>query len=299
MKVVAIGRTSMLYNSVLKLSEDAHEVKTIITAKSAHEYTRNEEEFKALAKETHASFFLTNRLDKPEIMRAIKGSDIAISVNWVSLFIKKQIDCFKIGILNAHMGDLPKYRGNACPNWAILNSEKEIVISIHLVEAGKLDCGRVIVQDRLAISQTTYIGDVYAWAETTIPDLFVKALAILRKDPDYELKYADADAAESFRCYPRRPEDSKIEWTSSTEKIHRLIRASGKPFSGAYGFLDGKKLIVWKAEPCSGNERYTAVPGQICEIGQQYFVVATGEGKLKITEWECGARIKTIRQRLQ
>lgn len=299
MKVAIIGRTSMLYNAVSKLLESGHEIRAVITAKSAPEYTKREDDFRALAKEARASFFLTSRLDKPEIIQEIKGSDIAVSVNWVSIFTQEQIDCFKVGILNAHMGDLPRYRGNACPNWAILNGEKEIVISTHLVEAGQLDCGRIIVQDRLEIAQTTYIGDIYAWAETSVPNMFVKALSLLQQDTGYKLKYTDAFDAESFRCYPRRPEDSKIEWGSCAEKIHRLIRASSRPFSGAYGFLDGERITIWKAELYGDNEHYAAMPGQICEVRQQYFVVATGEGKLKIMEWECRATIKTIRQRLQ
>ncbi len=299
MKFAAIGRTAMLYNAIVTLSKNGHNITAIITTKSSPEYTKRESDFRLLAKKVHAPFFLTGRLNSPEIVKAIKGSALAVSVNWTSIFTQEQIDCFKIGILNAHMGDLPKYRGNACPNWAILNGEKEVVISIHLVESGTLDCGRVIIQDRLPISRATYISDVYVWAENAIPNLFVKALSALQRDPAYTLKYADMNSRESFRCYPRRPEDSKIEWMSSAEKIHRLIRASSRPFNGAYGFVNKKRITIWKAELCDDNEHYAAIPGQICEVGPHYFIVIAGEGKLKITEWECAVKIKTIRQRLR
>jgi methionyl-tRNA formyltransferase len=298
MKIVLIGRTSMLYNTALKLLGAGHKIGAVITAKSPLEYTKRENDFRVLAKGNHFPFFLSSHLGDAKILKTIKGSEIGISINWISIFNQKQIECFKMGILNAHMGDLPKYRGNACPNWAILNGEKKIIISIHLVETGKLDCGRIIVQDKLKISHMTYIGDIYKWAEQIIPELFSKALSKLQKNINYTLKYADIKSKYSFRCYPRRPEDSRIVWASFAEDIHRLIRASSRPFSGAYGFLDGEKLTIWKAEPYSDDEHYIASPGQICKIGPQGFVVITGKGKLKITEWECSVRVKTIRQRL-
>ena len=166
------------------------------------------------------------------------------------------------------------------------------------MEDNKLDCGRVISQERMAVTENTYIEDVYGWMEKKIPELFLKSLSILERDPSYTLKYADSNAAESSRCYPRGPEDGRIEWRQSAVYIHRLIRASGRPFAGAFAFLGNERIDILRAELHEDGEKYYSVPGQVCETGKGYFIVITGKGKLKITEWKCRKNINSIRQRL-
>jgi len=298
MNIAIIGRSRMLYNTAVRLRDEGHSIKAIITAKTQPEYTKNESDFKKLAEKMKIPFFLARSFSEPRLMSALKGLDLGVSVNWVSVVSQDVIDSFRIGILNAHMGDLPSYRGNACPNWAIINGEDEIVLSAHLMEGGKLDSGRIITQEKMPLLKDTYIGDVYNWSEETTPKLFLKALSSLEGNPGYTLKNADAGSPGSFRCYPRRPEDSKINWNDAGEKIYSLIRASSRPFSGAYCFLNVEKLIIWKAEIYSDNEHFCAMPGQICKVGRDYFVVITGNGKLLVREWECASKVTSIRQRL-
>ncbi len=298
MKIAAIGRTSFLWNAITALSAAGHEIKAIITTKAAPEYSKKEADFQDLARQHNLPFFMAKSLMDPGILKAIKGADIAVSVNWTHIFTKEDIRLFKHGILNAHLGDLPRYRGNACANWALIKGEKNIVLSIHLVEADQLDCGRILSQNKIPIKNTTSIGDVYQWAEGQIPLLFNKAILALQKNPQYALKYADIKGKGSMRCYPRRPQDSLIRWEDPAAQIHRLIRASSKPFAGAYAFLEGERITIWKAELYKDRELYCAVPGQICAIDQEFFIVITGKGKLKITAWECSKPVKSIRQRL-
>lgn len=302
MNIAIIGRTQFLYSTAIHLLEKGHTISTVITAVSAPEYTKKEDDFKLLASSINAKFFVTKSLDDPEIISSLYGLDIGISVNWISLVKQRHIDHFKIGILNAHFGDLPRYRGNACPNWAILNGEKEIVLSIHLMEGGKLDCGRIIAQGQYPLTNDTYIGHIYKWGERSIPLLFEQTLTLLEKDQKYTLKYANPDSPESFRCYPRTPEDSRIKWCDSAVNIHRLIRATSKPFSGAYCFINGvkknEKMIIWEAELFNDREKYCAAPGQISSIASDHFIVITGNGKLKITNWNSPVKVKSVRQRL-
>lgn len=300
MKIVILGRTQFLYNAILWFINEGYSVSSVITAPAAPEYTKRENDFKKLASKIKAKFFITKSIGFQKIISAIKGADVGVSVNWPFVIERKYINYFRIGILNAHFGDLPNYRGNACPNWAIINGEEEVVLSIHLMEGGLLDCGRVITQGNYPITANTYIGDIYKWAEDEIPKLFCSALKLLRKNPDYTLKYADPNSLDGLRCYPRRPEDSRIDWSRQAIEINRLIRASSKPFSGAYSYINGRnKIVVWKAELIDENEPYLAVPGQVSFVADGYFVVITGGGKLKITEWESRARVNSVRQRLE
>ncbi len=161
MRIAIIGRTQILYETVLKLHEEGHDIGCIITSKAAPEYTRDEDDFKDLAKEVDASFFLTRTLNKPEILQACRGLDLGISMNWVSIIKQNYIDLFRLGILNSHHGDLPRYRGNASSNWAIIRNEEQITNTIHFMEGSKLDCGRIISQQHYKLNNDTCITNIY------------------------------------------------------------------------------------------------------------------------------------------
>ena len=117
---------------------------------------------------------------------------------------------FRLGILNSHHGDLPRYRGNACSNWAIIHNERQITNTIHFMEGSKLDCGRIISQEHYKLDNDACITDIYKWSEESTPKLFVQSLRILGDNNSFILKYADPNDPQSFRCYPRLPEDSYI-----------------------------------------------------------------------------------------
>jgi methionyl-tRNA formyltransferase len=148
MKVAIIGRTQILYDTVLKLIDAGHSINVVVTAKASPEYTKKEGDFVKLCKSHKIPCFITPKLEGPALCRLLAGSDIGVSINWVSIMNQKDISYFKLGILNAHFGDLPRYRGNACPNWAIINGEKDVTVSMHFMEGGMLDCGKVILQER-------------------------------------------------------------------------------------------------------------------------------------------------------
>lgn len=316
MKIAIIGRTQLLHAAVLELISRGHEITAIITSKAAPEYTIKEEDFRVLARQLDVPFFQTNNLDKPEVMAALEGSDIGVGVNWISIIRQKHIDLFKFGILNAHLGDLPKYRGNACPNWAIIKNESSICVSVHFVEGSKLDCGRILMQEFFPLDANSTIADVYKWASLTIPSILSDAVDRLVSDPSYILKYADQDAAESFRCWPRIPEDGFIDWNDSVYSIDRLIRASGEPFAGAYCYsrIGGviKKVIVHSARIVAAGSNDVGVPGQVMlndsTSGESHVFCGQGGGILALgscryegegNRFRPGDVWKTIRMRLQ
>ena len=111
-----------------------------------------------------------------------------------------------------------------------------------------------------------------------------------------------------LRCYPRLPEDSQLNWNESAENISRLIRASSEPYSGAYSFLNGEKIIIWKASVFNNSEKFLALPGHVIGIQKESkaIQVACGEGMLEIQEIEYRGKkmapaefIKSIRVRFK
>lgn len=290
MRVAIIGRTEILYEAALRLREQGHEIALIITAKEAPEYTKTAADFRALAEKWKIPFFHAHRISAidEEAFKAIQHMpkmDIGVSLNYTGIIPQTLIDIFRLGILNAHGGDLPRYRGNACQAWAIINGEDRVGLCIHKMIGGELDRGDIVARDYFPLSLKTKITAIYHWMSGRIPDLFSDALRRLEKDPHYVLEHQDMDPANSLRCYPRKPEDGRVDWHKNATEILRLINACNKPYAGAFCDFDGNKLIIWDAD-LAENENFLAIPGQITLIGEGYIEVATGGGKLRVKEVE-------------
>ncbi len=145
MNIAIIGRSKLLYNTAIRIAEDGHKIPLIITAKEAPEYNIKANDFSKLASKFNANFIKTGNLNREDIIGVVRKSgklDIAISINYPGIISQKVIDLFLLGILNTHGGDLPRYRGNACQAWAIINREQEVVLCIHKMIGGEVDSGR-------------------------------------------------------------------------------------------------------------------------------------------------------------
>ena len=181
------------------------------------------------------------------------------------------------------------------------------------MEGGLLDCGRIIAQERMSVDDDTTIADIYTWSEKIVPLSFVKAATTLKNDISYTLKYADPDDDIAFRCYPRLPVDGFIDWNLSADIMHRLIRAAGPPFEGAYTyhvFNDRlMKLHILKSRIVEKHTNDLAVPGHVLKndknTGESWIKCMEGIIALQkcryaneIVEFNPGKRWKSIRMRL-
>lgn len=310
MRVALIGRSEVMYDTARRTLGAGHKIPLIITAKETPEYTRTSEDFRMLAEEIGACFLSTSKINTPDVVAKISGLgsiDVALSINYSGIIEAEIISLFPLGILNAHGGDLPRYRGNACQAWAIINGESRIGLCVHRMIAGELDSGDIIIREYLPISIDTKIGTVYRWMEGRVPEMFQRAISMLSEDAGYILERQSKDPREALRCYPRTPEDARVYWTNSNEQILRLINASSEPFAGAFCWYDGQRLVIWDAELVEDDEVYVAIPGQVSSIEPSgSIVVICGKGKLRIRQVEYGGvrsgpatLIKSTRKRLQ
>ena len=138
MKVVAFGRTETLFDSIKVLASSGNSIDLIVTSESTqYQYEKDIKDFKNLAKELNSKFIITKDLLDLEVITLIREiqPDIAISVNWPTIVPSTFIDYFPFGIINAHAGDLPRFKGNAVRNWAIVSGEKRIALTLHLMDA--------------------------------------------------------------------------------------------------------------------------------------------------------------------
>jgi UDP-4-amino-4-deoxy-L-arabinose formyltransferase/UDP-glucuronic acid dehydrogenase (UDP-4-keto-hexauronic acid decarboxylating) len=289
MNIALIGRTEILYSTAIRLQENGHRIRLIVTSKEAPEYKKTADDFKSLAHELNAEYIYSANINSKEIFDKIKNInsiDIGVSLNYVNIISQKIIDLFPHGILNAHGGDLPRYRGNACQAWAIINGESKIGLCIHKMDGSRLDSGDIIARDYLEININTKIGSVWSWMGERIPFLFLQAINQLALDKNFIIEKQSDKPEDQLRCYPRRAEDNKIDWNQSNKNILRLINSASQPFSGAFCKYKGVKMVIWDAELYEDEEIYCAIPGQVSIIDKNdgFIVVITGNGKLRINE---------------
>lgn len=288
MKIAILGRTRWLIDAADACAAAGHSIVAVATARSESFYKCGSDDFSLLASRTGANYLGEVSLNRSDVQAQLSaaGADIALSINWPTLVRAEIIDLFPHGIVNAHCGDLPRYRGNACPNWAILNGDPHIGLCAHRMAPDAVDAGPILLKDYLPVTANTYIGDVYAWLDGRIPGLLTSVINGIEKGTVIPAPQSE-DPALSLRCYPRRLEDGRIDWRLDVDVLHRLVRASSRPFDGAFTHTaDGRQLKIWRASPFINRYPYCAVPGQL--IGQEDGdpVIACGEGALRLEEFE-------------
>jgi methionyl-tRNA formyltransferase len=305
MKIAIIGRTEQLYNTALRLNTAGHVIVCIVTSKEAPEYTRTAADFRTLAETWQIPFVQGGRISEHADFLQKQHADIAVSINYTGVVPQSVIDLFPLGVLNAHGGDLPRYRGNACQAWAIINGEDRIGLCIHKMIGGELDSGDIVARDYLPIDYATKVTRVFEWMNSRTPVLLSEAVDILGANPEFFLERQSKDPNDALRCYPRRPDDGCIDWHQSALNIIRLINASNKPYPGAFCDYQGQQLIIWDAELVNDEEVFCAMPGQVTKVGEGFVEVACEEKKIRLLEVEFNGKkfhpselIKSIRVRL-
>ena len=276
MNIGVFGRTRYLLQSVEKLHNEGHKIKFIYTCKAEKYYDKKEIDFQKLAQKIGCKFFYG--LDISKNLKFIEklDVDVCISFNWLNIIKKEILNKFKYGILNLHMGDLPRYKGNACPNWAILNFEKKIALTLFkMTEA--LDSGPIIKKLFFKINKKTYITEVYKWIDNVAPKIYLDSINKIHKiKPVQQNK-----KIKTLRCYPRKPIDSKINWNDTSLNILALIRASSFPFDGAFTFLNenkNHKVRVFKASKYNVNFKANYINGQVCFFKDNKIIVGCSDG---------------------
>src|SRR5262249_4425181 len=184
--------------------------------------------------------------------------------------------------INVHYAPLPKYRGRANVNWAIINGEKFAGISIHGVSPG-LDAGNILFQEIIPINDTDTVATLYgrlnAIQRRVLGDAVERFLDGAEGEPQ--------DESRATYCCARLPEDGEINWSHGTLAIDRLIRALAAPYPGAFTWFEGRPLPILAATPIPDGPQFVGrVPGRIVAVSKSEGTVdvLTGDGALRLFE---------------
>jgi methionyl-tRNA formyltransferase len=145
-----------------------------------------------------------------------------------------------LGAVNVHYAPLPRYRGPNPTQWAIVNGESETGVTVHyMTEAA--DAGEIIAQRIVPIEPTDTWVDVHARLEPVAERLLGEQLPRILEGTAERTPQDEAAATQ----FPRRtPDDGRIDWSWSVERIHNLIRALVAPLPGAFYESDGERIVI-------------------------------------------------------
>ncbi len=179
------------------------------------------------------------------------------------------------GALNLHGSLLPKYRGCAPINWAVINGEKETGVTLHYMTE-KADEGDIVAQQAFAIGKDDTALDVHMKAAEAAKSLLSKALPLLKAG---KAKRAKQDSKKASYFHRRTPADGQIDWSKPADEVRNLVRGVTKPYPGAFSFLGEKKFVFWQVSETKLPKGKFA-PGAI--VSTSPLVVACGKGAVKV-----------------
>ena len=212
--------------------------------------------------------------------------DLILSAYYRNMITTKVLELAPLGAFNMHGSLLPKYRGRAPINWAVLHGETRIGMTLHRM-VREPDAGNIVDQEGVEIGPRDT-------AEQAFRKVLPCARLVLSRRIDALLSGTAAetpqDPSQATYFGGRTPEDGRINWSQSSAQIFNLIRAVTDPYPGAFTDLGASRLMVWWAEPDSTAARgRSGTPGEILSVSP--LVVATGDGALELTrtEWRGAA----------
>ncbi len=205
--------------------------------------------------------------------------DLILSFYYRDMIQEEILNVPRLGAFNMHGSLLPKYRGRAPINWAILSGEQSTGITLHHM-LKRADAGDIVDQEEVPIGQEDMAGDV-----------FNKCVQAARLVLERQIDALTAGTAprraqdESQATYfgGRKPKDGRIDWNQSAEQIYNLVRAVTQPYPGAFTMVKRKKLMIWWATP---RKEAGEKPGTVTSIDP--LIITTGSGSLEVInyEWE-------------
>ncbi|MEM4255194.1 MAG: formyltransferase family protein [Candidatus Norongarragalinales archaeon] len=248
----------------------------------------------------------TKTLSNEHVDMVLKAKpDFIFVFGWRNYIPKRVFQAPKGGAIGMHFSLLPRNRGFAPLNWAVIKGEKKTGASLFYITE-KIDAGLLPGQVSFAILPSDYISDVKEKAERAGMRLFKQKLPLILSG---KIKPKKQDERKATYNAMRTPEDGLIRWGKPAQEIYNLVRGVSDPYPGAFCFAEGRKIVIKK---CRVGPRldYSGTPGQIInkvlKNGKGEVWILSGKGIIILDEVEIDGRkenaavfFKSLKTRLE
>jgi len=218
------------------------------------------------------------------------NADVAVVVAYGRILPETFLQAFPRGAINVHFSLLPKYRGAAPVNWAIINGESKTGVTTMQMDAG-LDTGGILLQREISIGADENAIELMGRLSLLGADLLSETLAMFD-----ELVAQPQDDAQATFAPIMKKEDGAIDWNRTAKEIRNRVRGF-QPFPTSFTKYQDKKLTVWKAHELQISDFQSQTAGEILEAkGDKLFVRCGNQTVLQIDELQLeGKRRMTTR----
>lgn len=225
---------------------------------------------KVFAEENNLRVIQPLKVKAPEVVEELAAlkPDLIVVVAFGQILSQAILDIPRLGCINVHASLLPKYRGAAPIEWAMINGEQVTGITTMQMNAG-LDTGDILLTNEVKIPDDMILPELRERLMTVGADLLLTTLYKLQHSGLQPIKQDD-----SLSTYaPLLKKDTGlIDWNKPAREIHNLVR-------GLYGSARAGKYKIWRTRVVDG----LLAPAEVKIVGQRFFV-GTGDGSLEILE---------------
>jgi len=293
MKIVFMGTPNAAVQSLARSVSDGHDVVAVYTQPDRPAGRGNKIAFspvKESALKMGIPVLQPTKIKTPEALAELKSfaADVLVVVAYGRILPEVFLNAFPRGAVNVHFSLLPKYRGAAPVNWAIVNGEKVTGVTTMKMDVG-LDTGDILLQRETEIGPSETAIELMERLSSVGAELLSETLRkfetiVPRRQNDIDASFAPI----------MKKEDGLISWMLGADEIARRVRGF-QPFPTTFTYFEDKKLTLWRAEKTD-----TESSGEIGEIieakGDMLLVTCGGGSVLKIDELQLeGKRRMTTR----
>lgn len=182
----------------------------------------------------------------------------------------------KLGAFNLHASLLPKYRGAAPIQWALMNGEQETGVTTFFLQE-KIDTGNIIIQKKVAVEENETAGELHDRLMNLGADAVLTTVRLIETGETHPLPQSDRDATPAPKIFR---EQCAINWTQPVRSVHNFIRGLS-PVPGAYTHHSGKLLKLYRTRISSEEEE--GIPGRVT-AGNNEIKIQTARGVLEVLE---------------
>lgn len=277
MKVIVVAYHNIGCAGIEALLQNGFKIQAVFTYADSPNEGSWFDSVAELAARRHFPVYAPDDINHPIWVERIRQMqpDILFSFYYRDLLKKELLAIPPAGCLNLHGSLLPKYRGKAPLNWALVNGEKETGVTLHYMTP-RPDDGDIVCQQKIPIADndTALLLNKKMVAATS--EMLNECLTHIKAGTAVRVPQNHAEAS---YYGGRTPADGAIEWNRSSKAIHNLVRAVTRPYPGAFTYKGQRKVMVWATTPLE-DVKSDQPAGTI--ISTEPLQVACGKGVLEI-----------------
>lgn len=280
MKIIFMGTPDFAAASLEALINSKHEVLAVVTQPDKPKGRKGEltsSPVKLIALEKGIEVYQPLKVRDEEFIETIRSykPDVIVVVAFGQIIPQSILVMPKYGCVNIHGSLLPKYRGAAPIQWAVLDGEKETGITTILMDKG-IDTGDMLLKKTIQIAEDETSGSLFDKLMALGAETILETLEGLE-----EGRLTPIKQGESPTDYAKMLTKAmgKIDFNKSAKELDCFVRGMD-PWPSAYTSLGGKTLKIWKVKPVKGSGK----PGSVIEVRKDSFIIACGEDSLEVFE---------------